>query len=142
MRKFLLLAALTLLLVSCRDFQKDAFRQMAKTLKETADPSAQLHDVKTVFCSDSLVILDGMLSGTGHFGKHIDMRVEYIYGMDDDGCIRDFVFNVDDRKSVITRAEEYRDSLRNNYDLERDSVQCIRDVAWIMDLAMNGRKVK
>lgn len=142
MKKVLCLAVLTLLLASCHNFQKDAERQMVKTLKATADPSAQLHDVKTVFCSDSLVILDGMLSGTGHFGKHIDMRVEYIYGMDDDGCIRDFVFNVDDRKSVITRAEEYRRSLKEDSGLERDSIQCIRDVAMIMDLAPNGQDIK
>lgn len=136
------LATLTLLTVSCRDFQQKAERQMEKTLKETADPSAQLHDVKTVFCSDSLVILDGMLSGTGHFGKHIDMRVEYIYGLGADGHLRDCVFNVDDRKPVIIRARELRDSIRKNAGIERDSVQCIKDVALITDLALNGRVIK
>ena len=142
MRKILFLATLTLLTVSCRDFQQKAERQMAKTLKETAAPDALLHDVATVFRSDSLVILDGTLSGTAHSGRHIDMRVEYIYGLGADGHLRDCVFNIDDRKPVITRARELRDSIRENAGIERDSIQCIRDVALITDLALNGRVIK
>lgn len=136
------LATLTLLTVSCRDFQQKAERQMAKTLKETAAPDARLHDVATVFSSDSLVIIDGTLSGTAHSGRHIDMRVEYIYGLGADGHLRDCVFNVDDRKPVIIRARELRDSIRKNAGIERDSVQCIKDVALITDLALNGRVIK
>ncbi len=143
MKKVLCLAVLTLLLASCHNFQKDAERQMVKTLKATAsDPNARLHDVETVFSSDSLVIIDGTLSGVGYFGKHIDMRVEYIYGIDADGRLRDFVFDIDERGSVVARAEEYRRSLKEDSGLERDSIQCIRDVAMIMDLAPNGQDIK
>ena len=134
--------AMLLLTASCRNFQQRAEHQMAKTLKETADPNAQLHDLETVFSSDSLVILNGTLSGVGHSGRHIDMRVEYVYGLDADGHLHESLFDIDARKSVITRARELRDSIQVNAGLKHDSIQCIRDVAWIADLMLNGRVIK
>lgn len=122
----MLLAVMAVALVSCNkasSFEKQAKKQMEKTLKEMAkNPETfQITNVETKFSNDSTCVLHIKTKGQNGFGGWSISNLEYVYfkstNKDSEIKIREGIGDMDDEdyKSVYSTAREFYREVQNNF---------------------------
>lgn len=104
MKKFLFLLCITSLFISCvSGIENDAKKRMKLTIKELAkDPNIQISDIKVLFQTDSLVIVQCVTRGINGFGGYSRNEMEYLYAITDDGNIMEKLTDKEKHEGVYT----------------------------------------
>lgn len=164
----MLLAIMTVALVSCNkasSFEKQAKKQMEKTLKEMAkNPETfQITNVETKFCNDSTCVLHVKTKGQNGFGGWSISRKEYIFinSTLKDGTkeLREAIGDLDneDYESVYKKAkyayrefvsdfpaEEKKRIQMNGKGWDKDTKECrayMIHFSCMLETIVNGRKL-
>lgn len=154
--KFLSVLACTLLMCACSSKEvkspadlmlEDALNQMDATIKGVvADPHPVIDNVENVFVSDSVVILHCIIRAHNAFGGYAKQETEYVYGICEDGTLKESLENMDDINVIFSN--ELGNSIKAltgdampKFSNAQDSVRYIKDKA-LESIGKYGREVK
>lgn len=158
MKKYIVLILSVIFITSCSNgLEKQAKEQLKKTMKEMLKnpDSATLTNVKTELNNDSICIIHFNCKAQNGFGGYTTNKYEYIYlKMDkkDKTVYKEGIFNLDDTKSVIKKAKDFKKTIADIADknikkdksadeIERDSINTIYLIA-MGNLIFSGREVE
>lgn len=104
MKKLIFLLSITLLFISCvSGIESDAKKRMKLTIKELAkDPNIQISDIKVLFQTDSLAIIQCVTRGINGFGGYSRNEMEYLYAITDDGKVMEKMTDKDKHQGVYS----------------------------------------
>lgn len=108
MKKVLVLAMMALVLVGCSKSAEDYAKERAVVCmkKYARDPSSvDVSDIKTIYASDSLCVLNFTLRAKNGFGGNSVHRIEYIYGIEKENR-REVFYELGEKKSVVENAKK------------------------------------
>lgn len=106
----ILILLLASVLASCKQSFEDKVRdELEKFMVENAkDPgSVSVSDIKTVYCKDSICIMQFTLRGHNSFGKMITKDMEYVY-MSESGGKFEHARYLDDDVPFLEFVEDFR----------------------------------
>ena len=130
--------------------QEEALVQMDAAIKSVvADPNPIVEDIETKFAADSVVVLHCVIRAHNALGGYAKQETEYIYGISQNGALKECMMNLDDIMNTDVVFSNERGNMMKSligdtmpkFESKQDSVRYYKEKA-MHSLELHGRPIK